>query len=105
MFPLLLFVILGIVDFGFLFQRMEVVTNAAREGARIAVLPGYCRPMFGIECEITSRRAGFRRQAANSLPATVADTTITVTAGPPAVTYQPYEWALHIFTTICSWAR
>lgn len=40
-FPLLLFVVLGIVDFGFLFQRMEVVTNAAREGARIAVLPGY----------------------------------------------------------------
>ncbi len=40
-FPLLLLVVLGIVDFGFLFQRMEVVTNAAREGARLAVLPGY----------------------------------------------------------------
>lgn len=40
-FPVLLLVVLGIVDFGFLFQRMEVVTNAAREGARIAVLPGY----------------------------------------------------------------
>lgn len=39
--PLLLLVVLGIVDFGFLFQRMEVVTNAAREGARIGVLPGY----------------------------------------------------------------
>jgi len=40
-FPVLLLVVLGIVDFGFLFQRMEVVTNAAREGARLAVLPGY----------------------------------------------------------------
>jgi len=40
-FPVLLLVVLGIVDFGFLFQRMEVVTNAAREGARMAVLPGY----------------------------------------------------------------
>ena len=39
--PILLFIIAGIVDFGFLFQRYEVVTNAAREGARIAVLPGY----------------------------------------------------------------
>ena len=39
--PLLLLVVLGIVDFGFLFQRMEVVTNAAREGARMAVLPSY----------------------------------------------------------------
>jgi hypothetical protein len=40
-FPTLLLVILGIMDFGFLFQRYEVVTNAAREGARIAILPGY----------------------------------------------------------------
>jgi len=39
--PVLLMIVLGIADFGFLFQRMEVVTNAAREGARIAVLPGY----------------------------------------------------------------
>jgi hypothetical protein len=29
------------MDFGFLFQRYEVLTNAAREGARIAILPGY----------------------------------------------------------------
>jgi Flp pilus assembly protein TadG len=40
-FPTLLLVMLGIIDFGFLFQRYEVVTNAAREGARIAVLPDY----------------------------------------------------------------
>ena len=39
--PLLLLLVLGIVDFGFLFPRLEVVTNAAREGARIAILPGY----------------------------------------------------------------
>lgn len=39
--PLLLLVIAGIMDFGFLFQRYEVVTNAAREGARMAVLSGY----------------------------------------------------------------
>jgi Flp pilus assembly protein TadG len=39
--PLLLVIVLGIFDFGFLFQRYEVVTNAAREGARVGVLPGY----------------------------------------------------------------
>jgi Flp pilus assembly protein TadG len=39
--PLLLIIVLGIFDFGFLFQRYEVVTNAAREGARVGVLPGY----------------------------------------------------------------
>jgi Flp pilus assembly protein TadG len=40
-FPLLLAVLGGIVDFGRMFQRMEVTTNAAREGARLASLPGY----------------------------------------------------------------
>ena len=42
-FPLLLLVMFGIMDFGLLFQRYEAVTNAAREGARIAVLPGYAQ--------------------------------------------------------------
>ena len=40
-FPLLLMVLLGIIEFAFVFQRNEVITNAAREGARIATLPGY----------------------------------------------------------------
>ena len=39
--PLLLLVVFGIIDFGFMFQRYEVVTNAAREGARLGVLPTY----------------------------------------------------------------
>ena len=39
--PLLLLVVLGIIEFGFVFQQYEVITNAAREGARVAVLPGY----------------------------------------------------------------
>jgi Flp pilus assembly protein TadG len=39
--PLLMLLIAGIVDFAFLLQSFEVVTNAAREGARIGVLPGY----------------------------------------------------------------
>jgi Flp pilus assembly protein TadG len=39
--PLLLLIIVGIVDFGFLFRELSVVTNAAREGARAGVLPNY----------------------------------------------------------------
>ena len=34
--PLLLLLVLGIIEFGFLFQEYEVVTNASREGARLA---------------------------------------------------------------------
>jgi Flp pilus assembly protein TadG len=40
-FPLLLFVVLGIIEFGFVFREYEVVTNAAREGARVAGLPSF----------------------------------------------------------------
>jgi Flp pilus assembly protein TadG len=36
--PLLLVVVFGIIDFGFMFQRYESVTNAAREGARLGML-------------------------------------------------------------------
>jgi len=38
---MLLLVFAAIVDFGLLFQRYLTISNAAREGARIAVLPGY----------------------------------------------------------------
>ena len=41
--PILLLVFAGIVDFGLLLQRQQVVTNAAREGARLAVLSGLSR--------------------------------------------------------------
>jgi Flp pilus assembly protein TadG len=39
--PILIFILAAIVDFGMLFRTYEAVTNAAREGARVGVLPGY----------------------------------------------------------------
>ena len=38
--PLLLLVTISAVEFGRAYQTWQVLTNAAREGARIAVLPG-----------------------------------------------------------------
>jgi Flp pilus assembly protein TadG len=38
--PLVLVVAVGIFEFGRAYQTWQVLTNAAREGARIAVLPG-----------------------------------------------------------------
>src|SRR5438045_4107642 len=38
--PMLLFVSIGIIEFGRAFQTWQIVTNAAREGARVAVLGG-----------------------------------------------------------------
>lgn len=39
--PILLLILAGIFDFGMMFRSWEVVTNAAREGARVGVLPAY----------------------------------------------------------------
>jgi hypothetical protein len=39
--PVLLMIIAGIFDFGMMFRAWEVVTNAAREGARVGSLPNY----------------------------------------------------------------
>ena len=38
--PLLLLVAVGIFEFGRAYQTWQILTNAAREGARVAVLPG-----------------------------------------------------------------
>ena len=38
--PLLLLVATGIFEFGRAYQTWQILTNAAREGARVAVLPG-----------------------------------------------------------------
>jgi len=53
--PLLLLVVLGIIEFGFMFQEYEVVTNAAREGARIAVLPTYSVNATVTQTNVTTR--------------------------------------------------
>ena len=38
--PILLLIAVGIFDLGRAYQTWEVLTNAAREGARVSVLPG-----------------------------------------------------------------
>ena len=70
-FPLLLLVVLGVVDYGLLFQRFEALTNAAREGARVASLPGYAQ--VDIEDRVTSYLA------AGAVPTTASNPAITVT--------------------------
>jgi len=74
-FPLLLLVCMGIIDFGLLFQRYEVLTNAAREGARVAVLPGYGDP------DVTARVNQYL-QATSLSTGTVIDPLVTETLTP-----------------------
>jgi len=38
--PILLLTVMGVVEFGRIFMTQQVITNASREGARAAILPG-----------------------------------------------------------------
>ena len=64
--PILLLVFAGIVDFALMFQRYLVVANAAREGARMASMPGYTG------ADVTARVTTYVRQG-------TGDTTVTPT--------------------------
>ena len=74
--PILLLVFGGIVDFGLLLQRQQVVTNASREGARLAVLPGYTT------ADVQARVTQFVREGINNDSAAPVATLTPVTLTP-----------------------
>lgn len=76
--PILLLLIAGVVDFGMMFQAYEVVTNAAREGARVGVLPNY--QAVDVQTRVTAycNAAGLTGCTVNP-PA--QNVTVTTTAG------------------------
>jgi len=75
--PLLLLVSVGIFEFGRAYQTWQVLTNAAREGARMAVLPN---PVAGAP-EARVRQYLTNGQLPNAASATVAVTASTVDIG------------------------
>lgn len=88
--PLLLLTVLGIVDFGFLFQRMQVMTNAAREGARMAVLPGYAAADVQARAKNFVQTGGVPTTTSN--PAVqVTNVTIPTGAGGPTMSGKRVE--------------
>jgi Flp pilus assembly protein TadG len=68
--PLMLLVAIGIVEFGRAYQTWQVLTNAVREGARVAVLPGTA------DSDVTSRVQSYMSdgQLPNAATATVVIT-------------------------------
>jgi Flp pilus assembly protein TadG len=82
--PLLLLIVLGIAEFGFIFQRYEVVTNAAREGARMAVLPGYADT--DVDTRVRTYMTQGRVPTTGSNPSVViTNVSIAVGAGLPPI--------------------
>jgi Flp pilus assembly protein TadG len=65
--PIMLLVSVGIFEFGRAYQTWQVVTNAAREGARVAVLPAYTDPSVDARVRTYLKNGG--------LPAAIVDNT------------------------------
>ena len=63
--PIMLLVCVGILEFGRAYQTWQVVTNAAREGARVAVLPDYSDDSVRARVKTYLKNGG--------LPATIVD--------------------------------
>ncbi len=78
--PILLLAFAGIVDFALLMQRWLVISNAAREGARIAVLPGYT------QTDVQNRVTAYVRQGTGDTAASPTASLVTVTITPVAPT-------------------
>ena len=91
--PILLVIFAGIVDFGLMMQRREVVTNAAREGARIAVLPGYDLP------DVQARVNEYLNDGIQAGASTNAVTTMTDVTLPGVVPSVPMRRVQVTYTT------
>jgi Flp pilus assembly protein TadG len=79
--PILLLVTCGIIDFGIMFQRYEVVTNAAREGARVGVLGDFTAT--DVQNRVTDYLAA---SGLTGAPApTVTYSTVPIGAGGPSI--------------------
>jgi len=78
--PILLLMFAAIVDFALMFQRYLVINNAAREGARIAVLPGYT------SADVTARATQYVRNGIGDQTVTPTVNTVTVSIDPPGPT-------------------
>src|SRR5262249_43021193 len=81
--PILVLILVGIFDFGLAFHQYLAVTNAAREGARVAVLPGYnpIPPNSDVEFRVNQYLSASHIQGTavtNAVPFT-----ITPPSGPP----------------------
>jgi Flp pilus assembly protein TadG len=80
--PILLLVFAGIVDFALMFQRYLTVSNAAREGARIAVLTasGYTAT------DVQNRVTQYVREGIGDATASPTTVVTTVNIDPPGTT-------------------
>lgn len=89
---LLVLLVFGVLEYGWMFLRMQEVTNAARAGARLAVIPSATTAMVEDTVESLMHAAAIYDYNVSTVPPDVSNATlgapITVTV---AVPYQSVE--------------
>lgn len=88
--PIFILLIMGIMDFGFLFQRYELVVNAAREGARLAIADDTL-----LDADVELRVQNYLANAGLTGPA-------TANAGPSTMTVSGVAIATRTVTVLYS---
>lgn len=88
--PIFILLIMGIMDFGFLFQRYELVVNSAREGARLAIT------------DATLTDADVELRVQNYLSNAGLTGTATANAGPSTMTVSGVAIATRTVTVLYS---
>jgi Flp pilus assembly protein TadG len=74
--PLVLLVSVGIFEFGRAYQYQQVITNAAREGARVAVLPG--QPDGAVQARVSAYLTAGQILNPSSAKVTVTQTQVSI---------------------------
>jgi Flp pilus assembly protein TadG len=77
--PLLLLICVGIFEFGRAYQTQQVLTNAAREGARVAILSG--QPDGAVQARVTAYATAGQISNPDSAVASVAATQVSIGGG------------------------
>lgn len=76
--PIMLLVCIGILEFGRAYQAWQVVTNASREGARVAVLPEYPDDAVINRVKTYLKNGGLETAAVDSTEVLISTTSIPI---------------------------
>lgn len=81
--PIMLLICVGILEFGRAYQTWQVVTNASREGARVAILPAFSNASVDARVRTYLKNGGLPASIVDNTSAThvlITDTTIPIDA-------------------------
>lgn len=106
--PLLLLLVFGIIEFGFLLYNKAMLTNASREGAREGILFNSDRPSATLQSDVLAKVATYcqtRMIPKTGVPATAVSgaclaSAVNERAGKPLVVNVTYSYPFIVFPNL-----